>query len=224
MATLAKIFNGGITKWNDPAIAALNPGATLPDTKITRSTARRVGHHRQLPEVPARPPRRCWTPGAGKEFKGGVGEGAQRRAGVIAAVRQPRRDRLRREWSFADQSGLHVRQDRHRRRTPSSSPPAAGKAVEGVKVSRRQQRPRARPRVVLQADHAGAYPIMLATYEIVCSKYCDPPTAAAVKAFLPCATGDGQRAWRRTATSRCRTQFQSSAWSRPSTRSPDRQR
>src|SRR6476469_7703646 len=33
--TLAKIFQGQITKWNDPAIAALNSGATLPDTAIT---------------------------------------------------------------------------------------------------------------------------------------------------------------------------------------------
>ena len=32
---LAKIFQGQITKWNDPAIAALNTGATLPDTDIT---------------------------------------------------------------------------------------------------------------------------------------------------------------------------------------------
>ena len=32
---LAKIFQGQITKWNDPAIAALNSGATLPDTDIT---------------------------------------------------------------------------------------------------------------------------------------------------------------------------------------------
>ena len=30
-ATAGKIFDGTITKWNDPAIAALNPKATLPD-------------------------------------------------------------------------------------------------------------------------------------------------------------------------------------------------
>jgi phosphate transport system substrate-binding protein len=30
-ATLGKIFNGSITKWNDPAIAKLNPTAKLPD-------------------------------------------------------------------------------------------------------------------------------------------------------------------------------------------------
>src|SRR5664279_4432105 len=33
-AVTAKIFNGVITKWNDPAIAAINPGVTLPDKAI----------------------------------------------------------------------------------------------------------------------------------------------------------------------------------------------
>lgn len=33
--TSADIFRGAITKWNDPAIAALNPGAKLPATAIT---------------------------------------------------------------------------------------------------------------------------------------------------------------------------------------------
>jgi phosphate transport system substrate-binding protein len=34
-ATLASIFQGTITTWNDPAIKALNPGASLPSTSIT---------------------------------------------------------------------------------------------------------------------------------------------------------------------------------------------
>ena len=33
--TLANIYLGKITKWNDPAIAKLNPGASLPSTNIT---------------------------------------------------------------------------------------------------------------------------------------------------------------------------------------------
>jgi phosphate transport system substrate-binding protein len=33
-ATLAEIFMGKITKWSDPRIAALNPGAKLPDTDM----------------------------------------------------------------------------------------------------------------------------------------------------------------------------------------------
>ncbi|MFZ0919106.1 MAG: phosphate ABC transporter substrate-binding protein PstS [Candidatus Dormiibacterota bacterium] len=32
--TIGKIFSGGITVWNDPAIKALNPGITLPSTPI----------------------------------------------------------------------------------------------------------------------------------------------------------------------------------------------
>src|SRR5262249_45131038 len=32
--TLASIYLGNITKWNDPKIAALNPGVTLPDLAV----------------------------------------------------------------------------------------------------------------------------------------------------------------------------------------------
>ena len=32
---IAKMYMGQITNWNDPAIKALNPGATLPDLKVT---------------------------------------------------------------------------------------------------------------------------------------------------------------------------------------------
>ena len=35
--TAADIFRGAITKWNDPAIARLNPGVSLPDMAITVS-------------------------------------------------------------------------------------------------------------------------------------------------------------------------------------------
>jgi phosphate transport system substrate-binding protein len=32
---LARIFLGQITRWDDPAITALNPGTSLPDAPIT---------------------------------------------------------------------------------------------------------------------------------------------------------------------------------------------
>ena len=38
----------------------------------------------------------------------------------------------------------------------------------------------------------GAYPIVLATYEIVCSKYSDAATGTAVKNFLTTTIGAGQ--------------------------------
>ena len=55
---------------------------------------------------------------------------------------------------------------------------------------------------------AGAYPLMLATYEIVCSKGYDADTAAAVKSFLTVSADRGPgRACRPPATSRCPTTF-----------------
>ncbi len=41
-------------------------------------------------------------------------------------------------------------------------------------------------------EATGAYPIVLATYEIVCSKYADADTGKAVKAFLQSTINGGQ--------------------------------
>jgi len=42
------------------------------------------------------------------------------------------------------------------------------------------------------SKEAGVYPLVLATYEIVCSKGYDADTAAAVKSFLTVAANEGQ--------------------------------
>ena len=52
-AILADIFQGKIKTWNDPAIKALNPGASLPSTAITLASAR-------TPPAPPRTSRRTW--------------------------------------------------------------------------------------------------------------------------------------------------------------------
>lgn len=85
--TIAKIFNGGITKWNDPAIAALNSGATLPDTPIAAivrsdSSGTTDNFQKYLETASAG----AWTTGAGSDFTGGIGEGAKGSAGVAQAV------------------------------------------------------------------------------------------------------------------------------------------
>jgi len=56
---------------------------------------------------------------------------------------------------------------------------------------------------------AGAYPLMLATYEIVCSKGYDADTAAAVKSFLTVAQTRVRRTCRRPGSSRCPTRSRS---------------
>jgi phosphate transport system substrate-binding protein len=84
---LAKIFQGQIKKWNDPAIAALNSGTTLPDADITpiyRSDSSGTTDNFQKYLAAAAP--QSWTKGAGKEFQGGAGEGAQKSSGVVQAI------------------------------------------------------------------------------------------------------------------------------------------
>src|SRR5690349_4752382 len=84
---LAKIFQGQITKWNDPAIAALNSGTSLPDVDIKpvyRSDSSGTTDNFQTYLASAAP--QAWTKGAGKEFQGGAGEGAQKSSGVVQAI------------------------------------------------------------------------------------------------------------------------------------------
>ncbi|CQD23896.1 phosphate ABC transporter substrate-binding protein [Mycolicibacterium conceptionense] len=84
---LAKIFQGQIKKWNDPAIAALNAGTNLPDLDIKpiyRSDSSGTTDNFQKYLAAAAP--QTWTKGAGKEFQGGAGEGAQKSSGVVQAV------------------------------------------------------------------------------------------------------------------------------------------
>src|SRR5258708_8423020 len=57
--TVAGMYLGTIAKWNDPAVAALNPGATLP-TKAAptvhpphRPAPHSLFHHHRAPSSPA---------------------------------------------------------------------------------------------------------------------------------------------------------------------------
>ena len=51
--TLGKIFSGGITMWNDPAIKALNPGITPAEhSHRSRPPLGRIGDDRHLHRLP----------------------------------------------------------------------------------------------------------------------------------------------------------------------------
>ncbi len=146
---VAKIFNGKITTWNDPAIATLNTGVTLPEHQIKvffRSDE--SGHDRELPEVPQ-------------------GRGAQR-LDVRPRQEVAGEDRARARRSPPASPG---RQEHRRVASPTSSGPtrrtsswasrwidngggpvqltadSAGKAISAAKVSRHGQRPDAQARL-----------------------------------------------------------------------------
>ena len=87
-ATLAKIFAGKVTKWDDAAIKADNPDAKLPvDHDPDRAPLGRVGHHRQLHQVPLEDRRgrldlrqRQGVEGPGRHRRQGLGRRGQPRS------------------------------------------------------------------------------------------------------------------------------------------------
>ena len=87
--TVARIYLGQITRWNDPAITALNPGIALPDLAINAvhrsdgsgSTYGFTGY------LSAGSPEWAAGPGSGTEIKWPAGAGAERTGGLIDAVR-----------------------------------------------------------------------------------------------------------------------------------------
>ncbi len=85
---LADIFLGKITKWNDPAISKLNPGANLPDTNIT-VCARADGSgtsHIWTSYLSLISPTWKETVGASTQPKWPVGQQAPKNAGVAKLV------------------------------------------------------------------------------------------------------------------------------------------
>jgi phosphate transport system substrate-binding protein len=190
---LAKIFSGQIKKWNDPAIAALNSGATLPDADIKpvyRSDSSGTTDNFQKYLGAAAP--QAWTKGAGKEFQGGAGEGAQKSSGVVQAIQATPGSIGYVEKGFAQQAGLKVAQIDSGGGAVELTDESTQKAVDTAKFKSEGNDLTLDLNALYASKEAGVYPLMLATYEIVCSKGYDADTAAAVKSFLTVSANEGQ--------------------------------
>ncbi|MDC8971901.1 phosphate ABC transporter substrate-binding protein PstS [Mycobacterium marinum] len=195
--TAARIFNGSITNWHDPAIEALNPGADLP-TEPIRVVFRSDGSgttdnfQRYLDSAS----NGGWGKRAGKHFNGGVGEGAKGNAGAAAVVSSTEGAISYVEWSFAREQHL----DMAKIITSAGPAPVAiseesvGKTISAAWFVGEDNDLAFDTLSFYRPNQPGAYPIVLATYEIVCSKYPDAQVAMAVKAFLQSSVGAGQNA------------------------------
>ncbi|MBY0442785.1 MAG: phosphate ABC transporter substrate-binding protein PstS [Mycobacteriaceae bacterium] len=192
-ALLAKIFSGAITHWNDLAIAALNPGLTLPSTAITpiyRSDSSGTTDNFQKYLTAAAP--HLWTNGVGSEFQGGVGEGAQKSAGVVQAVKTIPGAIGYVEKGFADQAGMAFAEIDTGHGAVSLTADTARKAIDSAAFLGQGNDLVLDLNAMYATNEPGAYPLVLATYEIVCSKSYDSSTAAAVKSFLTVAAHNRQ--------------------------------
>jgi phosphate transport system substrate-binding protein len=193
--TTAKIFNGTITGWNDPAIMALNPGTNLPSTPIHvffRSDQSANSSNFQQYLVAAS--NGAWGKGTSQTFNGGVGDGAAGDNGTSAAVQSTDGSITYNEWSFAVGKQLNMAQI-----ITSAGPgpvsittDSVSKTIVGARIIGQGNDLVLDLSSFYKPTQSGAYPIVEATYEIVCSKYPDSATGAAVKAFMQAAIGPGQ--------------------------------
>jgi phosphate transport system substrate-binding protein len=182
-ATAAGIFKGTITKWNDPAIVALNPDATMPDAAITAvhrsddsGTTENFAKYLNTTakDVWDAEPKGVWP------YEGG--EAAQGTSGVVDAVTGGTN-----VIGYADASRageLGTAKIKVGDEFVGFSPEAAAAVVEASPEAEGREE----NDVVFDLDYstteAGVYPIVLVSYLIACQEYKDPAVGELVKAYL----------------------------------------
>jgi phosphate transport system substrate-binding protein len=194
--TLAKIFDGTITRWDDPALTSLNASMPAEDIRVIyRSDASGTTDNFQSYLQAASGG--AWKKGAGKMFNGGVGTGAAGNSGTSAAVKSTEGAISYNELSFALQHGLYAAEiktpaSRRSLRPVRIGTDTVGKTITGAKIIGNGNDLVLDISSFYNPAQPDVYPIVLATYEIVCSKSPVPDEAQAVKAFLQAAIGPGQ--------------------------------
>ncbi|PPK92065.1 phosphate transport system substrate-binding protein [Kineococcus xinjiangensis] len=181
--TLAKIFNGSITTWNAPEIAAENPDAQLPATAITPvHRSDKSGTTENFTEYLAAAGEGAWTEEPSGEWKLPGGEAAQGTSGVVSAVKAGEGTIGYADASQAGDLGIVSVKVGEEFVQPTAE--AAAAVVDAS--SQVEGRPEGDIAIDLARDttEAGAYPIVLVSYHIACTKYEDEQTAELVKSFL----------------------------------------
>lgn len=191
--TIAKIFDSKITKWNDPAIAALNKGVKLPDLKIQafhRSDESGTTDNFTKYLIATTPDN--WKYSGGKAWQAKGGQSAPQSAGVAQQVKQTSGAIGYFELSYVKDGLKAVSIDTGASKPVAPSSESATADIAAAKVVGTGKD------LSLKLDYKtkaeGAYPITLVTYEIVCDKGNKADTLPATKAFLRyIASEDGQK-------------------------------
>lgn len=190
---LADIFQGNITRWNDPKIAALNAGAKLPATAITvahRSDgsgttniftsylkavsptwATKVGAGKSV----------AWPVGNGGKGNDGVASTVQGTAGAIGYVELAYANNPKHKMSYAlvqNAAGQYV--------APSADGAAAAVADAAGALAKDIRTP------IVNGKGAQTYPISGMTYLLIYKKQGDANKSKSLTGFVKWALADGQ--------------------------------
>ena len=185
--TLAKVFNGTVRTWNDPAIAALNPGRKLPAAPIVVNfRSDESGTTQNFQTYLNAASNNAYGKPSTQTFNGGSGVGARGSQGVTDATKNTPNSIAYIEASFAQKAQLPTASiiNAGGGQPVPLSTDNVGKAIDSVKVTGQGNDLTLDLSSLYKTATPGAYPIALATYEVVCTKYSDPQTGQAVKAFL----------------------------------------
>lgn len=183
-ATLADIFSGKVTTWNDPEIMADNPGVTLPGDKIiavhrTDSSGTTDNFTKYLANTAAS----NWTFAHDKVWKAPGGDGEQGSDGVASHIKSTPDTIGYAEWSFAKLDSLTTAKIFNGAGEWSTlSADSAGTTIAGAQVTGTGND--LQMTINYSTTTAGAYPIVLVTYEIACDKGNPAGTLPLIKSFL----------------------------------------
>lgn len=182
-AAIAGIFAGTITTWNDPAIAADNPGVALPATAITPvHRSDESGTTQNFTEYLKAAAPDAWSYDAKGEWPIQGGEAAQGTSGVIGAVQGGQGTIGYADASQAGQLGkanVKVGAD-----YVGPTPEAAAKILEESERVAGQGDTSFAYKLNRTTDSAGTYPVVLVSYLLACPQYPDAAQADLTKAFL----------------------------------------
>jgi len=193
-ATIADIFLGNITNWNDPAIAKLNPDLDLPDTDITVVHRSDDSGTTKLftTFLEAYSPEWKSQVGADSTVKWATGTGANGNDGVAGEVKRTEGAIGYVELAYALQSDFttaDVQNSEGQFVAPTlDSTKAAAESVDAPEDLRF---------LTVDAPGADSYPIASGTYALVYQDMCkagvDEAAADNVVRFLDYGLGDGQQ-------------------------------
>ncbi|MDF9717100.1 phosphate ABC transporter substrate-binding protein PstS [Nocardioides sp. ChNu-153] len=181
--TVAQIFNNQITNWNDPAIAADNPDATLPDLTINpvfRGDASGTTENftTYLDATTS------WPHGPVEDWPA-TGEAATGTSGVIEVVTGTEGSIGYADGSQVEEAGLSAAAIGVGEEFVAPTPEAAGQILTAsTPVPGRDAEVDLAVDIDYTTQESGTYPIVLASYLIACQSYEDSNEAELVKGFL----------------------------------------
>ncbi len=171
--TAAKIFNQKITNWNDPAIAADNPDATLPDQRITVvNRSDESGTTENFTDWLSQTAKSDWPHEVSGDWPVKGGEAAAGHLGRRARPSKSGAGAI--GYADASQAGdLGVAKIKVGDTYVAPTPEEAAKTVDESKESDDAGKYVFTYDLNRTTTTAGTYPLILVSYQIACTKYDD---------------------------------------------------